>query len=135
MASTRTAYSKQNCTFPIERGNAGWKLAQLEKRYEAAVAHFATTPKGSLWRDPEYGNLFFQLRTQSMQEEEDQQLMEVDFQDGFARYLPDLSLEDVSVIADQANERRVLAIVWIVRGADRQIHGRLAEPRKTTVTI
>jgi hypothetical protein len=70
-----------------------------------------------------------------MQEEEDQQLMEVDFKEGFQRYLPDLSLQNVSVIADQDNERRVLAIVWIVRGADKQVHGRLAEPKKTTVTI
>jgi len=135
MASTRTAYSKQNCGFPIVRGNAGWKLLQLEQRYTAAVAHFGATPKGSLWRDPEYGNLYYQLRTQSMQEEEDQQLLEVDFKEGFQRYLSDLSLQNVSVIADHENERRVLAIVWIVRGASRQVHGRLAEPKKTTVTI
>ena len=135
MASSRTAYSKQNCTFPLEQGHRGWRRVVLEERYEAGVAHFCATPKGSLYRDLEYGNDFYQLRTQSMNEKEDRQFVEVDFQQGFQRYFPDLLLHQVDVIADHDEETRYLAVVWTVRGADEQVHGRLAKPRRTMVTI
>lgn len=136
MANRRSAYTKRNTSYPISRDGSGWRQVTLEERYEAGVAHFLETPKGSLYRDKDYGTELYKLRGQTMNDPRDEeQLVKADLQRGFARYFPDLSLREVSIVQDHSNETRYCAVVWIVRGADRHIHGDLAKPRKTQVAI
>lgn len=113
----------------------GWELLVLALRFEAAVRHFIRTPKGSLWRDLNYGTTVYLLRTQGMVPDDEKPMLFEDIQRGFSRYLPDLRLHELSVIADQENERRGVAVVWTIRGAPGRTHGELGKRRKTEVLV
>jgi hypothetical protein len=133
--SVTQPYFKRNCGWPVRVVSNGWDLLHLALRYEAAVKHFIRTPKGSLWRDLHYGTSVYKLRAQDMDVEAERPVIFHEVQQGFSRYLPDLSVHELSIIADHEDERRGIAVVWTIRGANRQSHGELGQPRKTEVLV
>jgi len=134
--STRSngAYSKTNCQWPLQRGAKGWRRVSLIDRYSSAIAHLTSTPKGSIYCDLDYGSQFFLMLTQGMNEASSK-LVEADFKQAVARYIPDIVLRSMTVVPDHESETLQITIDWTIRGADSQIHGDLGQPRTTTVTI
>ena len=135
MAETQySPYTKQNCTWPVRTGSKGWQREKLAKRFEAAVKHLVRTPKGSLYMDPEYGTELYKLRTQTVSDDE-VGVQRPFLAQQFARYLPDLILTDLQISMDHEHEKLTISVYWIIRGAERAMHGDLADPKKTTVMM
>jgi phage baseplate assembly protein W len=127
-------YHKRNCTWPLRAGGAGWITARLLDRYDAAVYHFARVPLGTLYADSEYGTEFWRLRTQTLTDEE-AQLQQAAVASGFRRYMPDLSLVNLTFEKDSESERLYALITWKIRTAVDVLHGDLARPRTTAVLV
>lgn len=128
------AYHKTNCLWPLRASGSGWITAMLLERFDAAVYHFVRTPRGSLYSDPEYGTDLYQLRTQQIGQEETQ-IQRATMGGGFARYLPDLMLLQLELEQDGENEALTARIIWKIKSAVDTMHGNLAKPQQTLVTI
>jgi phage baseplate assembly protein W len=134
--SLSSAYSKRNCLWPVGNSGSGWERGQLLERFEAAVRHLAMTPRRTLVCDPNYGSDLYLLRTQSEASDALLRAYQSQLGEGFAVYIPELQLFDVTMEPEGSDEEtKNVIIAWGIVGAEEGRHGELAGVKKTSVPI
>ena len=136
------AYHKRNRRWPLAWKGAGFIQVSLAERCESAIRHLLNTPLGSLYVAPDYGTLFYLLRTQSFphfvlsQDGQDHLSVAVaHMRQATAKYIPDVLIKDVAVEPNTDEEVLKLGCLWVIRNANAKMHGDLATPRSTNVLI
>jgi len=135
-ASLNTAYHKRNLLWQVRRTQYGYARGTLIERYETALRHFVRTSRGSLRCHPNYGSTLYRLRTQGINSNS-AQVVKAELQSGISRYIPDISINRISLSMDPRKEQLQLTITinWSVNGATTQMHGELGQPKKLQVSI
>ena len=136
------AYHKRNLAWPLRWQGGGFVYVTLATRYEAAIRHMLLTPLGSLYYAPDYGTLFYRLRTQSFplkaldpESENKLAVATAHLRQMTAKYIPDIHVHDAVVDPQDEEQRLRLSCIWTIRGATANMHGDLASQRSTAVLL
>jgi len=129
-------YSKRNCTWPVQRLSKAWEQADLAVRYMNAVMHLMSTPRGALYYAPDYGTTIHTLRAQSFNIHSiELSMVKSDTASAFERYLPDLELHNFDININGEEEKTSFGVIWTIKGANGQHHGKLGDMQTTTVSL
>ena len=130
----RSPYHKTNLSWPLIWTGNRLQEVYLATRFEAALRHLMGTKKGSYYSDPDYGSIYYLLRTQGMNETAKAMAL-TDMETGCRRYIPDIIIMQQQVTLDPIQHAMDVEVVWNIRGANTQMHGDLGRPKKITVSM
>ena len=125
---------QSNLAWPVAWTASRHKVVRLWTKVEHAIRHLVRTPKGSLLVDPDYGTLWYRLRTQGITDED--AIIEVeDLRQQMARYIPQAMLVDTEIDFDREQQHLGVWISWVLPGADPSMYPGMQNPQKSYVSL
>jgi len=125
---------KANCLVPMRRGGKGWVRVTGAARYETAIQQLCRTPIGTLPWAMDYGTQLHRYRGQGMSEEQCDIIL-VDLRRAFARWIPDITLVSVRVIAHLTQQRQQILLSWGILASGTRERRFVLGPVNTTVLV
>jgi len=87
---------KENCTWPLQQGEKGWRRLRFMDRLDAGIGRFVLVPKGSLLADPEFGTSYEECRTQGIGSGR-AEMLQSDVEVGIPAQFPEVQVQEVRV--------------------------------------
>ena len=131
---SRASYHKRNWQTPLRVLASKFVMVTLAKRYESAIRSLMLTPLSSLYYAPDYGTIFYRMRTQGVSVDKISMAM-AQMRRAVSLYIPDVQIVDVTVELQDDQQTLRLVCTWLIRDATANEHGDLANQRQTTVLI
>lgn len=111
--SSRTvpAHRYRNTLWPVQRASKGWQSDVLYARYASALRQLLRTKRNTYLWAPDFGLNLEQFRTQGVNDVTEE-LIRVEIQMAVKRWIPDIQMVDLEVVASPGDETLTLRLLW-----------------------